>query len=208
VAPLKIGDVAVTSAGALPARYVLHAVTVDWESRVRPSDLTIRFVAENVFRRCELLAVRHVAVPALGMGAARFTADHSARLIVEALARHSLGPTTIERVTFSLPDPEALGAFALFLQHSEKERVRATAADAVRIAVAPRLLPEDTGFAAATSSQPPAAKAGPPITSPTRLWQRLFSRNRKAGHQHPTPVTLDAELPLFRNELRVVHHIQ
>ena len=108
LAPLKVGDVGVTSAGKLPVRYVLHAITVDWESSIRPSELTIRLAAENVFRRCELLGVRRLAMPALGSGAARFAANHAARLTVEALAKHSLNPTAIEEVVFSLPDPEAL----------------------------------------------------------------------------------------------------
>jgi O-acetyl-ADP-ribose deacetylase (regulator of RNase III) len=30
LSPLKVGDVAVTSAGQLPTKYILHAVTVDW----------------------------------------------------------------------------------------------------------------------------------------------------------------------------------
>jgi O-acetyl-ADP-ribose deacetylase (regulator of RNase III) len=121
LAPLKVGDVAVTSAGKLPARYVLHAVTVDWELLVRPGELTIRLAAENVFRRCEALGVRSLAMPALGIGAARFAADHSARLIVAALAKHAASPTIIKQVVFLLPDPEAFRAFSVFLQTAVRE---------------------------------------------------------------------------------------
>ena len=118
LAPVRVGDVAVTSAGSLPAKYVLHAVTVDWDQPVRPSELTIRLAAENVLRRCELLHVHRVAMPAIGIGAAQFSADHSARLIVSALAKHSASPTTIKEFVFSLPDPDARRAFLQFLQRA------------------------------------------------------------------------------------------
>jgi O-acetyl-ADP-ribose deacetylase (regulator of RNase III) len=79
--------------------------------------------AENVFRHCELLGIRRLAMPALGIGAAQFGADHSARLIVEALAKHSLNPTIIEKVIFCLPDPKALQAFSLFLQPPASDQI-------------------------------------------------------------------------------------
>ena len=103
LAPVRVGDVAVTSAGSLPAKYVLHAVTVDWDQPVRPSESTIRLAAENVLRRCELLRVRRVAMPAIGIGAAQLSADHSARQIVSALAKHSASPITIQSTTERLP---------------------------------------------------------------------------------------------------------
>lgn len=116
--PLRLGDVAVTSAGQLPARYVLHAVTVDRFLAVRPSELTIRVAAENVFRRCELLAVRRLAMPALGTGAAQFAADHCAKVIVGALLKHTASPTVMEEVVFSLPHQDARSAFHNFLQRA------------------------------------------------------------------------------------------
>ena len=168
--PLKVGDVAVTSAGALPVRYVLHAVTVDWESSVRPSELTIRLAAENVFRRCELLAVRRLAMPSLGTGAADFTSNQSARLTIEALAKHSLNPTSIEEVVFSLPDTEARRAFSVFLEEALFSR-------------------EYLGkFGAADSAGP--SREGAPITAPgtataTGFFKKLLSRNRNSPSAAP-----------------------
>src|SRR3954469_11459748 len=119
--PLRVGDVAMTSAGDLPARHVFHAVTVDWERAVRPSEGTIRVAAERVFARCELVGVPRLAMPALGIGAANFSAEYSARLIVGALAAHVAHPTVIRTVVFSLPDSAARTAFLEYLRQVSRE---------------------------------------------------------------------------------------
>jgi O-acetyl-ADP-ribose deacetylase (regulator of RNase III) len=109
--PLTVGDVAVTSAGALPARYILHAATVDWAHGIMPTDRTLRLAGENLFRRCESLAIRRIAIPALATGAGRFSPEHSARLILASLADHVQSPTVLQEVVFCLPDEEVRQAF-------------------------------------------------------------------------------------------------
>src|SRR5262245_1313045 len=55
--PLPVGAVAITSGGRLPVRYVLHAVTVDWQKGIRPSERTIAQVVREILNRCEILHV-------------------------------------------------------------------------------------------------------------------------------------------------------
>ena len=113
--PLKVGDVAVTSAGRLPAKYILHAVTVDSAEGIYPTERTVRVAAQNVFLRCELLGVTRLAMPALATGAGRFLSDHSARLIIGALAKHSGNPTALREVVFCLPEERERVAFLAYL---------------------------------------------------------------------------------------------
>jgi O-acetyl-ADP-ribose deacetylase (regulator of RNase III) len=40
--PLKVGDVAVTSAGNLPAKYIFHAVTIDYTKMIYPYENSIK----------------------------------------------------------------------------------------------------------------------------------------------------------------------
>lgn len=115
IVPLRLGEVALTSAGKLPARYILHVAILDSELAVRPSEHTIRLAAQNVFRRCESVGVHRLAMPALGVGAAQFSVDDSARLIVGALAEHVTNTTVLEQVTFCLPDPRAQQLFLDYL---------------------------------------------------------------------------------------------
>jgi O-acetyl-ADP-ribose deacetylase (regulator of RNase III) len=114
--PLKVGDVGVTSAGELPARFILHAVSVDWKHGILPTERTLLQLSQEIFRRCEVLGVRRLAVPALATGAAGFTAPHVASLVVQALAEHVSNPTVLKAVVLSLPDSGVRRAFEKALE--------------------------------------------------------------------------------------------
>lgn len=73
--PRPLGDVVVTSAGELPARYVMHVVTL---SRAKlggelPPNLIVRHGTQRVLELCEKLSCSSVAFPAIGAGAARIS---------------------------------------------------------------------------------------------------------------------------------------
>ena len=118
--PLKVGDVAVTSAGRLRARYIFHAVTADRQLGINPSELTIRVAARNIFRRCELLRVTRVVIPPLTDPAGLLSADVSARFIVGALAEHVNNPTVIRGVVLCLPDDSERKAFSVYLRSARQ----------------------------------------------------------------------------------------
>jgi O-acetyl-ADP-ribose deacetylase (regulator of RNase III) len=207
LAPVRVGDVAVTSAGSLPAKYVLHAVTVDWDQPVRPSESTIRLAAENVLRRCELLRVRRVAMPAIGIGAAQLSADHSARQIVSALAKHSASPTTIEEFVFSLPEKDAHGAFLQFLQRVALRPTDDLSSETGQLALADGTHPATTagslrankpgarGSGRPTGALPTATRTKTAHTS-TDFLRWLFRRERRSAEhrlqerdaRHPTSI--------------------
>jgi O-acetyl-ADP-ribose deacetylase (regulator of RNase III) len=192
VVPLRLGDVAVTSAGDLPARYILHAATVNWDLAVRPSERTICLAAENVFRRCELLGVRRLAMPALGIGAAQFSADDSARLIVGALAEHATNTTVLEQVVFSLPDAHARISFSEYLQRvladvqsGREDDTQSLSGDSLTYGLSSVEQPADV--TQQLGELPQVARHPLPTASPTRMkglkqWGRGW-RRRLAGSQ-------------------------
>jgi hypothetical protein len=55
--PLRMGDVAFTFGGELPVRYTLHGITFDAERNIGPTEQTIGFIGQNLFRRCESLQI-------------------------------------------------------------------------------------------------------------------------------------------------------
>lgn len=97
--PLTWGDVVVTTAGALPAKYVFHAVTIgppDDASRPLDAQGQMDMIAASVARCMELartLGVSSIAFPALGTGVANLdravVAAAMADVIATDLASHA-----------------------------------------------------------------------------------------------------------------------
>lgn len=84
--PVGLGDVIVTTAGALPAKYVFHAVTIG-DSTQRLSDVD---VLDLVTARClalaETLALDSIAFPAIGAGVAGFSYEDVAVRMAEKIS--------------------------------------------------------------------------------------------------------------------------
>ncbi len=105
-APYAVGTVVTSSAGDLPLRYILHAVTVDRTAQILPTERTIVELARAIFVQCETLRIRRVALPAIEAGAAAFDAQRSASLVLGVLRQHLRDRSILERVVFALPGSE------------------------------------------------------------------------------------------------------
>jgi O-acetyl-ADP-ribose deacetylase (regulator of RNase III) len=109
--PIPVGEAVVTGAGALPARYVIHAAAMG-QDLVTNADL-IRQATVNSLKRATELGIESLALPALGTGVGGFPVDEAAGLMVEAvhgyLQEHPQSP--LKRVVFVLFTPDALQAF-------------------------------------------------------------------------------------------------
>jgi hypothetical protein len=124
--PLSVGEIAVTSAGRLPAKYILHAITVDWKKKILPTDRTLRRLAREILVRCEALRIRRIAIPALATGAADFSFKQSAEIIVGSLFEHLINPSSLQTVFLPVPSPVVRKAFlvALALYQQESSEIR------------------------------------------------------------------------------------
>ena len=80
--PLEVGAAAVTGAGSLQARWVIHAAAM---GDTPPSETSIRSATHNSL----LLAARHemtsLAFPVLGSGVGGFSFEMAARLMIEEI---------------------------------------------------------------------------------------------------------------------------
>jgi len=81
--PVRVGEAAVTGAGALPARYVLHAASMALGGRTSRDSL--KSSMDHVFRLARAHDVETMAVPAVGTGIAGFPIDECARVMAESL---------------------------------------------------------------------------------------------------------------------------
>lgn len=107
--PVRHGGVVVSAAGGLMARFVLHAITLDWDhaTTYRPSrDLIVRLM-EGCFYQADTLKLRSMALPLLGTGRGGFSRAECLDTMVEFLVKAMLrGATGLSHVTLVLwPDP-------------------------------------------------------------------------------------------------------
>ncbi len=86
LAPVPVGGVAVTSAGALPARWIIHAVGPRWGEG--DEEAKLRSAVRGSVRRAAALGARSLAVPAISTGIFGYPKAQGTRVIVqEVLAR-------------------------------------------------------------------------------------------------------------------------
>lgn len=80
---VRVGEAAITGAGNLRARYVIHAASMSLGGRTTRESL--RSSMDDTFRLAHRHAVMSIAVPAVGTGIAGFPLDECARIMAEAL---------------------------------------------------------------------------------------------------------------------------
>jgi O-acetyl-ADP-ribose deacetylase (regulator of RNase III) len=103
--PVRQGGVVVTAAGALRARFVFHAITLDWDhaATYRPSrDIILRLLSGCLYQG-DTLRLQSLALPLLGTGNAGFSAAECLDVTVEFLVKAMLrGATGLSQVTLVL----------------------------------------------------------------------------------------------------------
>ena len=99
---VRVGEAAITGAGRLRARFVVHAASMSLGTRTTRESL--RSSMDDAFRLARQHDVRTMAVPAVGTGIAGFPIDECARVMAEALhgaLRDGWQATEIRFVLFS-----------------------------------------------------------------------------------------------------------
>jgi O-acetyl-ADP-ribose deacetylase (regulator of RNase III) len=107
--PIPVGEAAVTSAGRLPARYVIHAVVMGQDLQTDAEK--IRQATRNSLIRADELDIKTIALPALGTGVGGFPLDECARIMIGEVIQYSTSETDLERVAFVLFDESAFRVF-------------------------------------------------------------------------------------------------
>jgi O-acetyl-ADP-ribose deacetylase len=111
--PIEIGDAVATSAGALRARYVIHAAVMGQD--LQTSGEIIEQATRRVLDVAEELALESVALPAFGTGVGGFSLDDCARIMVDAA--RTFPAHSLRRIVFAVFGDEARGAFERSLSH-------------------------------------------------------------------------------------------
>ena len=109
--PIPLGTAVATTAGGLPARWVLHGAVMGQDLRTN-ADLVRRTTAACL-RLADELGARSLALPAFGTGVGGFPLDDCARIMVAEARAHA--PRTLERVILAVFGEDARRAFAAAL---------------------------------------------------------------------------------------------
>jgi len=100
--PVKIGEAVVTSAGKLPAKYVIHASTMGMDFKT--DSQKIKCATRNALRKAEGKKIKQIAFPALGCGVGGFSVREAAKIMLNQVKEHLKETTTtsLEEVRFVL----------------------------------------------------------------------------------------------------------
>ena len=108
--PIRVGEAAITGAGDLPAKYVIHQASMGLGGRTTPESL--RQSTRAVLRIAEETDdIRALAFPAVGTGIAGFDIARCAEIMLEEVKRHIAAGTSLTEITFVLFDEPARRAF-------------------------------------------------------------------------------------------------
>jgi O-acetyl-ADP-ribose deacetylase (regulator of RNase III) len=105
--PIEVGDAVATSAGRLPARWVIHGAVMGQDLQTN-ADL-VRRTTESCLRAADELGAESIALPAFGTGVGGFPLEECARIMVEAAGVHE--PSSLKRIVFAVFGPDAKAAF-------------------------------------------------------------------------------------------------
>jgi O-acetyl-ADP-ribose deacetylase len=105
-APIGLGEAVETTAGRMPARWVIHAATMELGGPT--SAEIIERATRSTLAKAEELGCRSLALVAFGTGVGGFPLDEAAGLMAGAAREHQGG---LERIVFAVHGEEAERAF-------------------------------------------------------------------------------------------------
>jgi O-acetyl-ADP-ribose deacetylase (regulator of RNase III) len=109
IGSVPVGGAAITSGGNLPARYVIHAASMQLGGTTTARAL--RSSTAHSLRIAAEKGLRSIAFPAVGSGIAGFPVSECAEIMLREATEHLKKPTSLEKVYFVLFDAHALAAF-------------------------------------------------------------------------------------------------
>lgn len=111
IGPIRIGEAAVTSAGRLPARFVIHAASMPPGGGATEASVRAAFRASLALAKEK--GCRTLAAPAIGAGIAGFPLQRCAEILLEEARAHLAGETTLEEIRFVLFGEPAYRVFEM-----------------------------------------------------------------------------------------------
>jgi len=109
IGAIPVGGAAITSAGKIKARYIIHAASMQLGGHT--TTRALRSSTAHSLRIAAEKGLRTIAFPAIGTGIGGFPLSECAAIMLHEAVTHLQGPTSIEKIHFVLFDAKALAAF-------------------------------------------------------------------------------------------------
>ncbi|MCA9510264.1 MAG: macro domain-containing protein [Myxococcota bacterium] len=109
--PVEVGDAAITGAGDLRARYVIHAAGMPPGGGA--SEESVRSAVRRSLELARERGLRSIAFPAIGAGVGGFPLQRCAEVSLEEARAHARGDTSLELVRFVLFGEPAYRVFEM-----------------------------------------------------------------------------------------------
>jgi O-acetyl-ADP-ribose deacetylase len=116
-APIRLGEAIETTAGEMPARWVIHAATMELGGPT--SAQIIRQATASTLAKADELGAKTLALVAFGTGVGGFPLKEAARIEVEEVRRHLEEGSGLDCVIFAVHGDAAEDAFRAVTDESE-----------------------------------------------------------------------------------------
>jgi O-acetyl-ADP-ribose deacetylase (regulator of RNase III) len=111
IGAIELGGAVVTGAGALPARYVIHAAGMPPGGQA--SEQSVRHSVRRSFELAAERGCRTLACPAVGAGIGGLSLQRCAEISLEEAHRHLASETSLEEIRFVLLGEPAYRVFEM-----------------------------------------------------------------------------------------------
>ena len=110
--PIPIGEAAITTAGKLKAKYVIHAAGMGTD--LKTNEQKIKSATQNALKRAHEAKLKSIAFPSIGTGVGGFSEQKAAEVMLGTAVAFLLTEqnTSIENIIFVLYTTGAYRAFA------------------------------------------------------------------------------------------------
>ena len=119
IGTIPVGGAAITSAGKLKSRHIIHAASMQLGGFT--TGHALRASTAHSLRIASEKGLRTVAFPAIGTGIGGFPLSECAAIMLQETVEHFKRPTSLEKIYFVLFDQTSLAAFEKAL-HEVRER--------------------------------------------------------------------------------------
>lgn len=108
----QTGDAVITTAGKLPARYVIHTVGPVWNGGSQNEAELLKRAYQSCFRLAQQHAIRSIAFPSISTGIYRFPKKRAAEIALEAIRDALADNPSLESVQIVCFDEENFEIYA------------------------------------------------------------------------------------------------